>query len=85
MDSNVRVVQSYVYYKDKTFWVSSSERESSAYGASRYIETIAWELLSVKEFKRGKIVGEGSGLYDHFEMCRQLSYTGEYVEKRDEQ
>ena len=82
---NKRQLKSYVWYKDKCFFVSTIERDSSTIQQPpnlRYMETIIWEY-SWETKKRGVslgMVGEGQTLEQHFEVVRQLFNTGKYTE-----
>ncbi len=75
-------LQSYVFNKDRAFFVSTIERDSSAAISPppRYMETIAWEWDEEKK-ERGKILhqaGEGGATSQHFNMCKALYDFGEY-------
>lgn len=75
---NEKVIQSYVYYKDKAFFVSTIERDYSAMaGVVRGEETIVWEIDKETK-KRGDLLFEASGVSDHLEICKQLTRKGEY-------
>ena len=73
-----KVIQSYVWHANKCFFVSTINRESSAYMAGMYAETMAWTLD--EENKINEQVGMDSGplgsIIQHIEICKQLHETG---------
>lgn len=88
MGDDKRQIKSYVWQREsgRCFFVSTIERESSAdvEPPSRwYMETIVWGYdWDARE--RGAMLamaGSGPALEQHFEVCRQLYETGEYVEE----
>ena len=76
------VIQSYVWYEDRLFFVSTINRDSSApyAGPSRYAETMVWECDPRTRERRQSIVWTGEGPMDtistHVEACRALRGTG---------
>lgn len=71
-----RVIQSFVWYIDKCFLVSTIERDSSAaIGPVRYNETIVWKY-HFDDARRGEMIyvtGDRSGcLSRHFSICQEL-------------
>lgn len=83
-----KVIQSYVFYEDKAFFVSTIERDSSAMlGPGRYYETIVWEW-DTETRERGKIIcqeGTHKGdLKQHFLICKVLRVTGKWPEDEEE-
>ncbi len=77
--SDKGLIQSYVHHEDKSFFVSTIDRNSSSTQGGRYAETIVWEWDSL-ERKRGSILyqggaGEGS-IRTHQAMCLELFKTG---------
>ena len=75
-----KVIQSYVFYKDKAFMVSTIDRDYvTNAGVVRGYETLVWEW-DVKTRKRGKILYQAGGIKDHFNICQQLLASGEYNE-----
>lgn len=77
-----RQLKSYVWHKDKCFFVSTIERDSSAAvapPAPRYFETIAWDY-DWDTGERGSSVGmegDGPAFLQHFLMCETLYKHGE--------
>jgi hypothetical protein len=75
-----KVIQSYVFYKDKAFMVSTIDRDYEVYtGRIRGYETLVWEW-DAKTRERGKILYQANKLSDHFNICQQLLTSGEYKE-----
>lgn len=76
------VMQSYVWYGEQLFFVSTINRDSSAcYGlAPRYAETMVWECDPKTRERYQSIFWMGDGPKDtlstHFEACRALRETG---------
>lgn len=74
------LIQSYVWYKDKKFYVSTINRISSAMlsGGAIYAETMAW--LTTKDTLHGEFVGQGESaagsLREHFRICQSLFEFG---------
>jgi hypothetical protein len=76
-----KVAQSHVWHKEKEFFVSTINRESSAalaYGAT-YSETIVWEWNPVKN-ERGAMIGRdehcADSLFAHQRMVQRIFDTG---------
>ena len=80
-----KIIQSYVWHKDKLFFVSTINRQSSSYIAETYAETMVWECdLETRERKDGVIwMGDGprDTLNTHLEACRELRHTGQIKEQ----
>ena len=82
-----RVVKTYVWHKEKCFFVSTIERESSAaYSLSRYNETMVWEYNWDKR-ERGNILFQDGGprgqIHFHNIIVQRLFDTGN-PESQDE-
>jgi len=77
---NTRLIKSYVFYKDKCWFVSTIDRDSSALYGGRYAETLVWEYNWDKA-ERGKIVGQADSVWGdisaHTNMCELIFNTGE--------
>jgi hypothetical protein len=77
--STKALIQSYVHYNDKVFFVSTINRESSSpYAAGTiYAETMVWEY---KNNARGEILAQSEATEDslegHFNMCKLLAKLG---------
>lgn len=77
------LIQSYVYYKDQIFFVSTINRRSSALAASDmiYAETLVWEC-DPETKERGDLVNLAQtedvkdGLKLHFDICTELFLSG---------
>ena len=81
-----KVIQSYVWFEGKCFFVSTINRESSAMieGPIRYNETMAWECDPLTN-KRGEMLpiqegGPTGSLKAHFRVCESLAASGEYLD-----
>lgn len=76
-----QLIQSYVRFGERCFWVSTFDRDSSAIsGPERYAETIVWDW-DVNEWKskallyqRGCCQGR---IHQHLAICAELFATGE--------
>jgi hypothetical protein len=85
MKSNFRkqspkFLQTYIYNKDKTYFVSTAYRQSSAMINTPpwYFETIAWEINEKNEReKMVEMVDSGSGeniaFKSHFDIVKKLT------------
>lgn len=81
---NNTVWQSYVWHKDKCFFVSTIERDfDTCEGTVRGQETLTWEY-DLNEHKRGEWIGRSGGILDHQETCRCLIAYGEILSEDDE-
>jgi len=74
-----KIIQSFVWYKDKRYFVSTIERDSSAdLGPRRYNETIVWEWAENKN--RGEMLTQESdsqgSIKMHNEICLKLYNNG---------
>lgn len=83
------LVQTYVYYKDRKFFVSTINRRSSAveaYGAE-YAETFVWEWNGVDK-DRGYHVHQGEGSKDsirvHQKIVEQIFEYGAFWEEEND-
>jgi hypothetical protein len=76
--------QSFVWYEEKCFFVSTIERDFDTYeGTVRGDETMAWEYDWDKK-ERGKWIGQSGGVLDHQATCRCLIAFGEIPNEDDE-
>ena len=74
--ANKTIWQSYVWYEDKCFFVSTIERNFDTYeGTMRGMETLVWEY-DFETRKRGKIIYQAGGVHDHQSVCRCLIAIG---------
>ncbi len=70
------VWQSYVWYHDKPFFVSTIWRDFHApAGTIRAMETLVWEYDWIAR-QRGKLIHQAGGLVDHQSICRSLIADG---------
>ncbi len=79
------IIKSYVFHKDKCFFVSTISRESSAealYGA-KYHETLVWDY----DYEKGEIkdiihTGEASlgSISNHLKICEGFYKNGKMLE-----
>lgn len=78
--SDEPLIQSYVWFKDKCFYVSTIDRDCSSMQGGRYAETIVWEW-DWETRTRGDHVEQGYGIcgsiYRHIEFCKLLHTFGE--------
>lgn len=79
-----RIIKTYVWYKDKCFFASTIERDSSAIGGpQRYNETLVWEYFWEKN-ERGKILYQGEdskgSIHTHQKIVDLLYKTGRVEE-----
>ena len=71
------VWKSYVWHKDKCFFVSTISRIFDFYGGSgRGEETIVWEY-DWEKGERGRMVHQGGSVKDHQIICRCIIAEGE--------
>lgn len=75
-----KVIQSYVWYNDKCYFVSTIERDSSVIEyAERYNETIVWEYDYEKR-ERGKMLLQDEDMKcsidTHNDLCSKIFYEG---------
>lgn len=77
-----KIIQSYVYHKEKRYFVSTMERESSAMSGDRCNETIVWEWPD-GEKERGKMIFQREdyifSINAHFKICNDIFLKGKLV------
>lgn len=79
-----RVIKSYVWHKEKCFFISTITKVSSAEETPemQYNETIVWEYDWDKR-ERDKIIHQGDdaaySIATHINICKQLFETGRIV------
>jgi hypothetical protein len=90
-DMTDKVIQSYVYYKEQAFLVSTINRDSSAAGAyrMRYAETMVWEWDPVtRDRKSDRILwteeDRENCMDAHFLACRELRDKGRIPNEDDD-
>lgn len=72
------VCKSYVWYRDKCFFVSTIERNYDTYeGTIRGFETLVWDYDWVNT-KRGELIYQAGGIQDHQQICRYV-YSRRYA------
>lgn len=77
MSPDNRVWKSYVWHKDKCWFVSTIERDYDTYaGLTRGKETIVWDY-DWETNERGDLIHQGGGVHDHQIICRCLISEGE--------
>lgn len=75
-DPETRVWKSYVWHKDKCFFVSTITRNYDTHaGTVRGDETIVW-AYDWKKAERGKLLHQAGGVHDHQQICRCLIAEG---------
>jgi len=73
---SIPIAKTHVYHKDRVFFVSMIERDSSAaLGPCRYLEWMAWEMVA-KTMERGRLVGQGEGWSGYCYALRRLHRDG---------
>ena len=81
-DVNKPVMKSYVYYKDRCFFVSTIDRRFiTVHGSMRGEETMVWEVNPETYKRHDKILYHEGGVIDHLEICKQLRRKGEYAKQ----
>lgn len=81
---NVPVWKSYVWHKDKCFFVSTIERTYDTYaGSTRGSETLVWEY-DWQKAERGKMLHQAGNVHDHQQICRCLIAEGLFPDEDDE-
>ena len=81
---NVPVWKSYVWHKDKCFFVSTIERTFDTYeGSTRGLETLVW-AYDWEARERGKLLHQAGGICDHKEICHCLIAEGLFPDEDDE-
>lgn len=71
---DIKVCQTMVFTKDKTYWVSTIERSYfTIEGESRGHETLVWECdPKPGTLNRGDLVYQAGHIMDHFEICKNI-------------
>jgi hypothetical protein len=81
---NVAVWKSYVWHKDRCFFVSTIERTYDAYaGSMRGHETLVW-AHDWKKAERGEMLHQAGGVNDHQQICRCLIAEGLFPDEDDD-
>jgi hypothetical protein len=77
-----RILKTYVWHDDECFFVSTSERDSSASVSPppRFFETFAWKYDWTNQVRGEQVASAGSGpaWKQHAEVCEQLFRHGVY-------
>jgi len=77
-----KLIQSYVWYQGRVFFVSTINRESSAmYYPGIYAETMVWECETTAPYKRMDSIlhqdeSPRGSIHSHIEVCVRLATTG---------
>lgn len=85
---NKSLIQSYVYFEDKCFYVSTINRRSSAINnPCMFSETLVW-ACDRKTNERGALIGQEAGIKDsiktHIKVCELILKTGKCEEEENE-
>ncbi len=81
---DVPVWKSYVWHKDKCFFVSTIERTfETAAGSTRGHETLVWDYHWEKH-ECGKLLHQAGGISDHKQICHCLIAEGLLPDENDE-
>lgn len=80
---NKKIIQSYVYFEDQAFFVSTINRESSSMmGPDVYAETMVW-MWNIEKLERGELIHQDEGSKDsivkHMRICKILNETGKPI------
>ena len=80
------VWKSYIFFRDKCFFVSTIERDYDTYaGRSRGQETLVWAYDWEKRERVGdRILYQGGHICDHQAACRCLINWGEIPDEEDD-
>lgn len=84
-DASKPVIQSYVYFEDKCFMVSTIERASSGIDRGRFNETIVWNWDKEKRERTEMIyqdAGPRGSLKKHFAICQEFYQAGKMPEEQ---
>jgi hypothetical protein len=82
-EPNRTIWQSYVYHKDKCFFVSTIERTYDVYGGiTRGLETLVWDYNDETR-ERGDLVYQAGGAADHQTICRCIIAEGELPDEEN--
>jgi len=72
-----KVIQSYVFHKDKSWLVSTINRNYDTYeGIVRGPETMVWTIEGVSYAKKDLIHQSDLGFEHHIKICRDLHTIG---------
>jgi hypothetical protein len=78
------VWKSFVFHKDKCFFVSTIERIFDLYcGETRGLETMVWDY-DWPTARRGDLLHQAGGVVDHQQICRCLIAEGLFPNEDDE-
>lgn len=80
---NETVIQTYVWHKDRRYFISTIERDCSAVSVqTRYNETIVWDWPAGQE-KRGALIfideDMAGSIANHVRICNLIYNHGEEV------
>lgn len=76
MEIDRRIWKSYVWHKNKCWFVSTIERDFTTYaGVHRGQETLVWEY-DYHKAERGKLIRQAGNICDHQTICRNLINDG---------
>jgi hypothetical protein len=82
---NKAIWQSYVYYGEKCFFVSTVNRVyDTCVGSVRGDETLVWEYNPVTK-EQGELIYQVEGVPAHQAICRCLINTGEIPDRDSEE
>ena len=81
---NAPVWKSYVWHKDKCFFVSTIERTFETYnGSTRGQETLVW-AYNWEKSERGELLHQAGNICDHKQICHCLIAEGLFPNEDDE-
>lgn len=81
----MKLIQSYVWHKQKKFFVSTINRTSSSTDGGRYAETMAWAIIDDAANER-EFIGQSECCFDgisaHLKACADIFNTGKMGEDK---
>ncbi|MNR08095.1 hypothetical protein D3C85_1242370 [compost metagenome] len=84
---NKKLIQTYVYFEDKCYFVSTIDRESSSMYGGRYAETMVWEIDPKTNERMGFLYQDEDyegNIRTHNNVCNMIFNEGEFWNKLDE-
>lgn len=87
MKPDEHLIKSYVFHKDRCFYVSTIDRDSSAMlGPERYAETLVWDYDWEKRTTLSLMYQRDcvrKSIHQHLKVCEELYSTGELRDDSD--
>lgn len=77
--NKMKLIQTYVFHKDRKFFISTINRLSSAADGGRYAETMVWDITEGASNK-GELIGQTDGGWNcistHLKVCADIYNNG---------